>query len=112
MIPTHSWRSQRIVATLMFAGLTLTPFAVAAEPDAAGIFQNNCKLCHGTDGAGTASGRALKAKDLRSPAVQTRSDAELVQTITKGQGNMPAFGAKLSPEVINALVAYIRTLKK
>ena len=102
--------SRQIAASLILAALVLSPFAYATDTDAAGIFQNHCVLCHGTNGAGTASGRSLKVKDLRSPAVQSRSDDDLAQTISKGEGNMPAFGSKLSPDVINALVAYIRTL--
>jgi mono/diheme cytochrome c family protein len=102
--------SRRIAGGLILTGVALSPFAFAADTDAAGIYQNHCVLCHGTNGAGTASGRSLKVKDLRSPAVQSRSDDDLAQTISKGEGNMPAFGSKLSPDVINALVAYIRTL--
>ena len=58
------------------------------------------------------SGKALGAKDLASSEVQKKSDAELTEVITKGKGKMPAFGAKLKPEEIKQLVAYIRAIPK
>jgi mono/diheme cytochrome c family protein len=50
----------------------------------------------------------MHAKDLRSEEVQKQSDAELAEVITKGRGKMPAFGAKLKPDDVTKLVAYIR----
>lgn len=52
----------------------------------------------------------MKAKDLRSPEVQGKSDAELAEFITQGKGKMPAFGKKLKPDDIKQLVAYIREM--
>jgi mono/diheme cytochrome c family protein len=84
-----------------------------AQSDAASIFKANCVLCHGADGSGnTSAGKALKAKDLRSDEVQKQSDAALIDAVTKGKGNMPAFGSKVNPEEVKSLVAYIRALKK
>jgi mono/diheme cytochrome c family protein len=79
--------------------------------DAARIFKTNCALCHGTDGSGnTGVGKSVHAPDLRSDETQKQSDAALIEVITKGRGKMPAFGAKLKPDDITKLVAYIRTL--
>jgi len=84
-----------------------------AQGDEAKIYKTNCVLCHAANGSGdSASGKALKAKDLRSPEVQGKSDAELAEVITKGMGKMPAFGKKLSADAIKSLVAYIRELPK
>jgi mono/diheme cytochrome c family protein len=89
------------------------PAGTRAQSDAAKIFKTNCSLCHGPDGSGyTPSGKALKAKDLRSAEVQKQSDAELAAVISKGRNKMPAFGSKFSPDVINSLVAYIRQMAK
>jgi len=89
------------------------PAGVRTQSDAAKVFKTNCSLCHGPDGSGdTPTGKALKAKDLRSDEVQKQSDAELAAIISKGRGKMPAFGAKFSPDVINSLVAYIRQIAK
>ena len=84
-----------------------------AQGDVAKIYKTNCVLCHAADGSGdAASGKALKAKDLRSPEVQAKSDQELADVITKGIGKMPAFGKNLSADAIKSLVAYIRELPK
>jgi cytochrome c6 len=84
-----------------------------AQGDAAKSFKTNCALCHAPDGSGNSPpGKALKAKDLRSPEVQQQSDADLTLAITKGKGKMPAFGAKLKPDEIKALLAYVRELAK
>jgi cytochrome c6 len=84
-----------------------------AETDAASLFKSKCVMCHGEDGSGnTPSGKALKAKDLRSEETQKKSDAEIAEVITKGRNKMPAFGQKLKPDQIQQLVAYIRQLPK
>lgn len=89
------------------------PAAVRAQSDAANVYKANCVLCHAADGSGnTTSGKALGAKDLASSEVQKKSDAELTEVIAKGKGKMPAFGAKLKPDDIKQLVAYIRAMPK
>ena len=99
--------------------LTLLPGSIAAksgkasENEAASTFKLQCSSCHGVNGAGdTSVGKTLKAADLRSPAVQKQSDAELAQVISEGRGNMPSFKDSLNEEQIRALVAYIRKLAK
>jgi len=89
------------------------PGSARAQDDAAKTFKANCVLCHSADGSGSSpTGKALKAKDLRSDEVQKKSDAELTETITKGKAKMPAFGSKFSPDMIKSLVAYIRAMAK
>lgn len=106
--------SRVAVAALSLAvGIVCFPARCRADADAAKVFKTNCTLCHSADGSGDSpTGKALKAKDLRSDEVQKKSDEELATTIVKGSGKMPAFGSKLSPDVIKSLVAYIRALKK
>jgi cytochrome c6 len=85
--------------------------AALAESDSAKIYKTNCVLCHSADGSGDSpTGKAMHAKDLRSEEVQKQSDAELSEAITRGKGKMPAFGAKLRPDAVTALVAYIRSM--
>ena len=89
------------------------PCALQAQSDADKIFKANCAMCHSADGSGSnATGKAMQAKDLRSEEVQKQNDAALTEVITKGRGKMPAFGAKLKPEDVTKLVAYIRALAK
>src|SRR5438270_11577313 len=98
---------------MMFCLALAFPCYLRAEGDAAKLYKANCAMCHAADGSGnSASGKALKAKDLRSDEVQKKSDAELIDGISKGQGKMPAFGKKLKPEQIQQLVSYVRQLAK
>jgi cytochrome c6 len=93
--------------------LTSWPFQLQAQNDAAKVFKANCAVCHGANGdANTPTGKALQAKDLKSAEIQSQSDSQLAEVITKGRGKMPAFGAKLSADVTNSVVAYIRQLAK
>ncbi|PYV50804.1 MAG: hypothetical protein DMG92_06415 [Acidobacteria bacterium] len=92
---------------------TVCPSWLAAQSDAASLFKSKCVLCHAPDGSGNSpSGKALKAKDLRSEETQKKSDAELAQVITQGRNKMPAFGQKLNLGQIQQLVAYIHELAK
>ena len=43
---------------------------------------------------------------------RSRSDQDLVAAIRNGRGAMPPFGDVLTNEQINALGAYVRTLKR
>jgi mono/diheme cytochrome c family protein len=104
-----------LAPAVIFLCLSVLVFTapVRAQSDAAKIYKTNCVLCHAADGSGKSpSGKALGAKDLASSEVQTKSDEDLAEVIVKGKGKMPAFGAKLKPEDIKGLVAYIRTLAK
>lgn len=103
----------RIAATVIFFGALVLPAELCAQFDAAKSFKTNCVLCHAADGSGSsATGKALKAQDLRAADVQKQSDADLALVITKGKGKMPAFGAKLKPDEIKQMVAYVRELAK
>ena len=89
------------------------PTATQAQTDPAKFFKANCVLCHSANGSGdSATGKAFHAKDLRSDEVQKQTDAELAEVIAKGRGKMPAFGAKIKPDDLTKLVAYLRELPK
>ena len=89
-------------------------FSTYTFADAGGdTFKAKCAACHGATGAGdTTMGKNLKLKDLGSADVQKLSDAELTTIIAKGQGKMPAYGGKLKDDEIQAVVKFIRSLKK
>jgi len=93
--------------------IVFCPLWLAAQNDAAGLFKSKCAMCHAEDGSGNSpSGKALKAKDLRSSGTQSTSDAGIADMIRKGRNKMPAFGQKLKPDQIQQLVTYIRQLAK
>ena len=100
----------RFIASTILCCLAFPP-AMQSQSDAEKIYKTNCVLCHSADGSGgSPTGKAMHAKDLRSDEVQKQSDAALSEVITKGRGKMPAFGAKIKPNDVTKLVAYIRAL--
>ena len=105
-------RSSCALLVILLGGATC-PSGLFAQNDPAALFKSKCVMCHGEDGSGnTPSGKALKAKDLRSEETQKKSDADLTEVITKGRNKMPAFGQKLKPEQIQQVVGYIHHLSK
>lgn len=107
-----------VAVTFMIAAVLLVAAIPAAGSDKrtnqAGqdAFKGNCIVCHAADGGGTPLGKSIQAPDLRSQEVQKKSDAELVQTISDGKGNMPSFKRVLAPEQVQAVVGYLRELGK
>lgn len=88
---------------------------IAAQPDpspapihvtpqlGAEIFSSHgCAFCHGPQLAGTE--RAPKILDVR----KRLNAGQIAKQIHDGGKNMPAFGEQLSPDEINALVAFLR----
>ncbi len=102
------------------AGLSL--FAVfgaektneAAAADAATIYSRQCVSCHGRDGRGrTRKGRQTHARDMTAASWQDDvSDERLFNSISNGRGKMPPFRKKISENDIDALVAYIRRMRR
>ena len=94
---------------VMTCGLIALGSSPAAAQDAAATYKAKCAMCHGADGKGGKMG----TKDFASPEIQSQSDAQLTETITKGKPpKMPAYGTKLSADEIKGLVAQIRSFKK
>jgi cbb3-type cytochrome c oxidase subunit III len=77
------------------------------------LFEKRCATCHGKDGrAKTFKAKFNHARNLTDPQWQEEvSDERIFNSISNGKGKMPAWGKKLSDAQINALVAYVRTLK-
>jgi len=94
---------------LSVAGFTSRASAIPAPDDAgAQVFKTNCVVCHGADGTGSPTGKALKAPDLNSEAVQKLTVAQMVTQVSDGKNNMPPFKSTLSKDQINAVVEYVR----
>jgi mono/diheme cytochrome c family protein len=67
------------------------------------LFQMNCAHCHGNDARGD------EGPDLHGV---TKSDARISSLIKNGiKGEMPKFGAKLTDGDVQALIAFVRSLK-
>ena len=107
-----------VPASWAFFASLLIAITVATSPAAgqdvaagAGVFKEKCVTCHGPDGSGnTAVGKSLKVADLRSSEVQSKSDAELTQSISDGKNNMPGFKGNITDDEIHAVLSYVRTL--
>jgi len=70
------------------------------------VLQNKqCRTCHSLGGEGGQRGPALDGIATR----QTRD--QLIRQVLQGGGNMPAYGKNLSPAEVNALVAFMETLR-
>jgi mono/diheme cytochrome c family protein len=87
---------------------------------AAELWKARCSTCHGLDGKGrTRTGKKWKIDDFTRPKWQkAMSDDEIRRTIEKGVRQkrtgkvmMPAFGKKLTPEEIDSLVGWVRSLE-
>lgn len=85
-------------------------------------YNQTCIRCHGSEGKGEKSADKFfntAIPRLNSPEVQTKTDAELKEIIMKGSNAMPpvetddsGFRHRLPPQDVDAVVAYVRTLKK
>lgn len=72
--------------------------------EGARLFRLNCAHCHGADATGD------EGPDLHG---LTKSDARIREMIKHGiKGEMPRFEQKLSDADIQALIAFIRSLKE
>lgn len=100
-----------IAGSRIYAG---TENSVAGAGDAKTTFDAKCAKCHGKDGR--AKGLISKAKGVRNLTdakwQEDVSDERLFNSISNGRGKMPSFKKKLSEADIEALVAYVRRLKR
>jgi len=77
------------------------------------LFDNNCAVCHGQDGAGkTAKGRKLKVADVRETVKKVTAD-DMIKIVQDGKGtNMDGYGKEFSKDQIKAIVEHSRGLAK
>ena len=76
-------------------------------------YQKNCEGCHGPEGQGglvKVDNKQLKVPSLHAEHAKKHTDAEIVDFITNGHEEMPAFKTKLSPAEINDLVRFVRNV--
>lgn len=102
------------VCAVLFTVSGAMPSEVATAADARTIFNRQCVSCHGHDGRGrTRKGRQTRARDMTAAEWQDDvSDERLFNSISNGRDKMPAFRTKISENDIDALVAYVRRLRR
>jgi len=102
-----------LVVSVFLVGLLVFCSGHAQAQSAADSYKAKCAMCHGADGKGDVPmGKKFGLKDLASPDVQSKTDAQINEMITKGKDKMPAYAGKLTAEQITGLVGYIRGLAK
>ena len=107
-----------VFSIFTFAGLSrtapLNKSGALASGDAKATFDAKCASCHGKDGrAKTMRGKLSHARNLSDAQWQADvTDERLFNSISNGRNKMPAFKKKLSEAEIDALVSYVRQLKR
>jgi mono/diheme cytochrome c family protein len=103
-----------IVAAHTSKTVSSASVATVSVPDAKTDFNGKCASCHGKDGrAKSLHGKHVHARDLTDASWQSDvSDERLFNSISNGKGKMPVFKKKLSDDQIDALVKYVRQLKR
>lgn len=85
-------------------------------------YNQTCIRCHGPDGKGDKNADKFfntTIPRLGSGEVQSKSDEELKEIVTKGSSTMPpvevdesGFRHRLPPQDVDAVIAFVRTLKQ
>ncbi len=105
----------RTILTIMTLTALSTGVGFAVDAKAGQVvFNTSCNGCHGADGTpnpAIAKMMKVEMKDLKSPEVQSKSDADLKKVIADGQGKMRPI-ASVTGAAADNVVAYVRTLKK
>jgi mono/diheme cytochrome c family protein len=102
------------LSIIILAGVGFSVRKVSSAADATATFNSKCATCHGRDGRGqTKRGRRAHTRDLTVAAWQDDvSDERLFNSINNGRGKMPAFKKYLSENEVDALVSYVRRLRR
>lgn len=102
-----------VIAGRSTIGPTVKPHSAAGRT-APELYAKTCASCHGKDGrAKTFKAKLNHARNLTDAEWQGRvGDERIFNSIMNGKGKMPASGKKFSEQEINALVVYVRGLKK
>lgn len=76
------------------------------------VFNEDCAICHSAYTSKKLNGPSLKGlyKKKAMPSGAPPTDERIRATIDRGRGMMPGFGGLLSPQEVEALLAYLKTL--
>src|SRR3989344_1514588 len=104
-------RTRIVLASIISAAFIMIVFSVnvsAAEPDGKVLYEkNNCKMCHGVDGASVQKTADMLKIDLSKlnlidKETADKKDDELIKTVADGAGKMKGFKAKMSVDEVTA----------
>ena len=93
--------------------------AAAASPSASvdefanarANYTKNCEGCHGPNGDGglvKVDNKQIKVPALHAEHAKKHTDAQIIDFITNGHEEMPAFKDKMRPEEITELMRFVR----
>ena len=111
----YSLSNRRTYAVSLTQSATASPIQPTEQNTALGLdhFDAHCASCHGSTGkSDTEKGKRLRAADLTSDKIQSKSDAELFRKISGGVPGtaMPAFGKSHKPTEIWQTILFLRKL--
>ena len=108
-----------MLSVVLFGGAV---FAQAPDKKTERLWKSKCSSCHGADGkADTKKGTEMKIRDMSTADYQAKlKDEDIKKSMLEGidrthdgvKQEMESFQDTLKPEQIDALVAYVRALKK
>jgi len=102
---------KKISSSMILGLLAAMALPGVAQDSSAALYRSKCQVCHGPDGKGSSTGRAIGVKAFSDPDVAKQSDDELIAVIKKGKGKMPGYEGKLTDQEIKSLTKYLRSLK-
>jgi len=85
----------------------------AQEPDGAALYKRNCRSCHGSEGVPSARMVSLypNLKSLADSAYLATMSVDSIVAITRtGVGDMKPYADKLSPDEMQAIAQYVKSL--
>jgi cytochrome c6 len=94
------------VLAAVVASVPVIPAAAAGGKE---LYDSKCAMCHGKDGVAKPAGKG--SRNLNDAAFQAAMSVDAIGDITaNGKAKMPAYRSKLTPEQIQAISAYVKTL--
>lgn len=98
-------RTVYIILIPLLLLLVATGFSSRHTGEGQALYEHHCARCHGADGTRGMFG----AKNLQRSLLP---DTAITRQIMNGKRIMPPFKKKLTPDQIDELSAYIKTLRK
>ena len=92
-----------------------SPYFIFGSGSVQGSFvpQETCAYCHGNGGKGTSFGKQAGVPDFTDPKFQqSKTDAQLLETIKAGKDKMPSYRGKQTDEMLARLLQIVRNFGK
>ena len=95
-----------VVLAIIFVVVALQPSALATNiASGRGVFQSNCAACHIGGKNSVNKNKTLSKSDLEKYGMFDTD--KIIYQVTNGKNQMPAFNARLKPQQIEDVAAYV-----